>query len=347
VDEAANTQEPSIGLVSVKLLVPFISVASELGLRVDVALASCGLTNEDLDNADLRVSHALVEQMLRRGIAFSGRRDLGLLAAEHVSPGDFGVVEYAARAQPTLRSAFASMIRNNALLHDGVTIELIIAGDRAILSTEFTGMDGVDAMHEFMLAAQLIVARRLTGMSGLCPLEVHFSHARPASTLVHQRIFRSALRFQQSGCALIFPSALLATQLVTADPGLATVLDRHAANSLQKFDRNMHLPDRVRELVRQNLATGKLSACMLARRLGMSGRTMHRRLVAHGSSYRGIVNDVRRELALHCLRDPNLSAREMARLLGFRTGPAFHRAFRRWTGTTVGESRGELDKARG
>ena len=71
-------------------------------------------------------------------------------------------------------------------------------------------------------------------------------------------------------------------------------------------------------------------------------RTLHRRLVSQSSSYRAILDDVRREIALRCLRDPQLSIREVGYLLGFTTGPAFHRAFRRWTGTTAASFRGEF-----
>ena len=102
---------------------------------------------------------------------------------------------------------------------------------------------------------------------------------------------------------------------------------------------DLSLPDRVREIVRQDLTSGKLTTDSLARRLGMSSRTLHRRLVAQKVTYRGILDEVRRKIALRCLQDPKLSIREVGELLGFTTSPAFHRAFRRWTGTTASSFR--------
>lgn len=346
VPDSLQSFTSSTARVSVKLLAPFVNAAHELGLRIDVGLASVGLTRSDLENPDLRVSHAVVDRMLRVSIASSGERDLGLLAAEQLQPSHLDVVEYAARAQSTLRGAIEHSIRYYALLHDGFEADLQIAGDRAILSVGFGGLPVDDAAHEFVLAVHLMAARRMTGIASLAPLEAHFMHARPKSTAVHQRIFRAPLHFGQARSAIVYARSVLDTPLVAADSGLARVLERHAAESLQKLGRNTSLPERVRELVRQDLTSGKLTAENLARRLGMSSRTLHRRLVAESSSYRGIIDDVRREIALRCLRDPQLSIREVGYLLGFTTGPAFHRAFRRWTGTTAAVFRSEVQKAR-
>jgi AraC-like DNA-binding protein len=103
--EDPQTFTASTARVSVKLLTPFVSAAQDLGLRVDVGLAGVGLSRSDLENPDLRVSHALVDRMLRGALVQSGERDLGLLAAERLQPDHLDVVEYAARSQSTLRGA--------------------------------------------------------------------------------------------------------------------------------------------------------------------------------------------------------------------------------------------------
>lgn len=344
--EDSQSFTASTARVSVKLLAPFVSAAHELGLRVDVGLAGVGLSRSDLENPDLRVSHALVDRMLRSALVQSGERDLGLLAAEHLQPDHLDIVEYTARSQSTLRAAIEHSIRYYALLHDGFEAELQVVEDRAILTVGFGSLPVADCTLEFVLATHLMAARRMTGLASLAPLETHFMHARPKNTAVHQRIFRSPLHFGQPHTALVYPRAVLDTPLIGADVGLARVLERHAAESLQKLGRSTSLPERVREIVRQDLTSGKLTADSLARRLGMSSRTLHRRLVAQSSSYRAILDDVRREIALRCLRDPQLSIREVGYLLGFTTGPAFHRAFRRWTGTTAASFRGEFLRSR-
>lgn len=72
----------------------------------------------------------------------------------------------------------------------------------------------------------------------------------------------------------------------------------------------------------------------MAGRLKMSVRTLNRALAAEDTSYRRLLEQLRRELAVGHLADNRLSVTEVAFLLGFSDQSAFHRAFRRWTGRT-------------
>ena len=76
-----------------------------------------------------------------------------------------------------------------------------------------------------------------------------------------------------------------------------------------------------------------------ARRLGMSERSLRRRLAAEGTSYREVVRVALEAKAGRLLRDPARSIKETAAALGFADTAAFHRAFKRWTGVTPLEYR--------
>jgi AraC-like DNA-binding protein len=331
--------------VSVTLLAPFIEVAAALELPVAAALANAELTAANLDDRELRVSHAQIERMLQGAAAIGGARSLGLLAAERIGPHQLDVVEYAARVQPTLRAAFKLAARFYPLLHDSFRAELRASNESEMLRIEPTQHGHDETVVEFALAAHLMVARRVTGVATLAPLAVHFVHARPANVAVHRRIFGDVVQFGRGENALVFSRSVLDTPLPAADAGLAALLERYGMEATRKLGRSGGVIEHMRELVQQDLASGKLpSADQIARRLGMSARTLHRRLSGLGATYHGVVEDVQREVALRCLRDPRLSLRDVGRLLGFTTSPAFHRAFRRWTGTTAGAFRSELTK---
>jgi len=331
----------STARVSVRLIEPFVQAAEDLGVRADSVLAGIGLSKSDFDNPEMRVSHVIVDRLLHIAMSQSAERDLGLLAAERLQPQHLDVVEYAVRFLSTLDDVMEHAKRYYALLHEGLTGERQVLEDRCVFSWSFGPVPRLDCALEFVMAAHVAVARRVTGLPELSPLEVHFPTPRPSHTLVQEPIFKCALLFDQPRHALVFSKEQLNTPLTSTDAGLAKVLDRHASESLHRLGLSTSLPERVREIVRQDLTSGKLSADNLARRLGMSSRTLHRRLVAQNSSYRQILDDVRREIALRCLRDPQLSIREVGFLLGFTTGPAFHRAFRRWTGTTAASFRSQ------
>ena len=77
----------------------------------------------------------------------------------------------------------------------------------------------------------------------------------------------------------------------------------------------------------------------IAARLHMSARSLQRRLQSEGTSFAEVLSDLRRDMALRYLQDQRISIGEVAFLLGFLDVTAFHRAFKRWTGSTPAEYR--------
>jgi AraC-like DNA-binding protein len=332
---SANIAQLSRGLIA-----PFVLAAARSGCCLPEALAHVGLPVSSLDESDARVSHALLERVLRSALRDNGIPGFGLLAAEQSRPEHLDVVEYLARVQPTLRGALDVVVRFAALLHDTFEVELEVLGDRALLRVGFGDIAAPPCAHEFVLAALLMAARRMTGLPGLAIVGAQFIHEPPEDMTLHRRLFGSGLAFERQETALLLPRTLLELPLVAADAGLANLLEKHAAARMSSLKRGMSLPDRVREILRQQLGNGRITADDLAAQLGMSSRTLQRRLAADGGNgFARVLESVQREVAVRALGDSRLSVRQVSRLAGFATGQAFHRAFRRWTGSTPSEFR--------
>ncbi|MEM9740777.1 MAG: helix-turn-helix transcriptional regulator, partial [Pseudomonadota bacterium] len=94
------------------------------------------------------------------------------------------------------------------------------------------------------------------------------------------------------------------------------------------------LEQRVRIAVSQTLSEGVPTVSDIASHLGMSARTLQRRLSHKGSSFQQLVDHARRHLAEQLLRDTNYSLSEVAFLTGFAEQSGFTRAFKRWAGQT-------------
>jgi AraC-like DNA-binding protein len=101
--------------------------------------------------------------------------------------------------------------------------------------------------------------------------------------------------------------------------------------------------ERVRNLIAGELRRGRPSATRVARALGMSRRTLVRRLEREQTTYQSELDALRRELAFRFVPKPELSSHEVANLLGFTHVQGFHRAFKRWTGMTPLQYRGTQD----
>jgi AraC-like DNA-binding protein len=146
---------------------------------------------------------------------------------------------------------------------------------------------------------------------------------------------------------MLLPRRSLDRPLVRADAGLCAVLERHARELLERLPRATSLSGRIRQLVAGDLVKGVPSPAEVARRLHMSGRTLQRRLREDGTSHRALVDELRRDLAMRYLGEREIGIAEVAFLLGFSEASAFHRAFRRWSGTTPSAYRRSLEDAVG
>src|SRR6185295_5568320 len=97
-------------------------------------------------------------------------------------------------------------------------------------------------------------------------------------------------------------------------PGLAAVLDRHAEELLAKHPRPDSVVDRARALISAELRGGDPSLERIAQRLGLSPRTLQRRLRDQGSSHNELLDQMRKDLALKYLREPQMALCEVAYL---------------------------------
>ena len=95
----------------------------------------------------------------------------------------------------------------------------------------------------------------------------------------------------------------------------------------------------ARRVVLGAIAQGEPEVAAVARSLATSERSLQRRLQEEGTSFREVVDDARKQLAVGYLGDRRLAVSEVAYLLGYSEAGAFVRAFKRWTGKTPGEMR--------
>ena len=180
--------------------------------------------------------------------------------------------------------------------------------------------------------------RRVTSVNW-SPKEIRFEHQQPNETSEHERIFQCPIFFGATANEVVFDSEYLNLPIVMADARLCALLDRHATELLMRYPREDSLVERVRTLMKDELNGGDASLEMVAERLGMSARTLQRKLHGLGVSHQELLDEMRKDLAMRYLREPEMAVCEVAYLLGFSESSAFHRAFKRWTGTTPNEFR--------
>jgi AraC-like DNA-binding protein len=305
-------------------------------------LAAIGIDDAMLDDPDSRVPTSVAMELLARSVEQTGDSNLGLHLAERAQLGSFDVHFFAMASSPTLGAAYERLCRYQRLIHDTSRVELEIGRDRAVLRHRLAGGAAAPRQTaEFLLAAWVRAGRVITGIDW-APAEVHFVHPAPSNSTDHARFFRVRVHFAMHENALVLSPRLLETPCARADPALAAVLDRYAADRLEQMPRSNGIADRVRSVLDDELRGGEPTASRLAARLKMSVRSLNRLLAAENTSYYELLDGLRRDLAERHLADQHMSISEVGFLLGFSELSSFHRAFKRWTGRTPSQFRQEF-----
>ena len=185
---------------------------------------------------------------------------------------------------------------------------------------------------EFVMTALAFALPLFAGGSAR-PTQVRFAYAEPPYVAEYQRIFGSAARFGQEFTELVFPWAWLDKRHPYHSPELYTVLKDQADRSLARLERDGSLRVQLERIMAKQ---GPLPLTMedAARELGMSARSLQRRLRGEGVIFAGLVTRHRADVARRMLERPKASLQETAYEMGFASVTAFHRAFKRWTGMT-------------
>jgi AraC-like DNA-binding protein len=328
--------------MSIRLVWPFLALARQ-HQRDDVIRdiqARLGLTPAEFDDPDTRIPLQLAVDLLDESIARTGQRNLGLLAAAQLHSEHVGIAEYVARAKATLGEALASSVHYVRLLGDGAHHSLETRDDLAMLRIWFdSNLLMHEAGYEFAVASALVLARRLSRMPDLAPLEVHFMHPAPFDLRDYSAFFRCPVIFNMPITQMLLSTEALAIPLASAEPALGRLLERQADAMLAGLPRTDDLVTRVRDMLTAETDLCETSATRVARRLGMSVRTLARRLGEESTSYRMLLDETRKHAALRDLSQTMRPINDIAHQLGFASSQSFHRAFRRWTGDTAASYR--------
>lgn len=300
-------------------------------------LARRGLDGEALlgplpEAQDGQLPMPVWQALLQRAADLLHEPALGLRIAEGIGPRHFGVVGYAALACATLGEALQRLERYHALVYDVNPARLRVEGAQVVLEWGTAlGRPG-QLVDETGLAALVQLARALSA-SPLAVIAVDFVNAAPADPEPYRLFFGGKVRFEQPCTRLTLPLSYLQLPLRQADPALLALLDAQAEGFLRQR-RDGGLIERCQQALIPLLRGGDASLDALADAMHRSPRTLQRHLEARGLSFRQLLDDTRRQLAVGYLQDARLPFGEIAALLGYSQQSAFSRAFRQWYDTS-------------
>ncbi len=325
----------SASTISVVALAPLRFRLALAGVDCEAFFRSFGVELHLLADADARIPTYALSGIWEAAAEAAKDPWFGLHAAALVKEDTFGTLSYLAVCSGTLGEALRRVSRFFRLLTNAGGYELAVAGE--VAAFRFAPSDPAWAasrqLIEFSIAvpyyyAQQHVARPWTAH------EISFPHPEPDDTREYVRVFGAPVYFGAGAGTLTFAAELLDAPLKRGEPALAEILERTAAETIDRMPVSTEIARLVREQVIKLLPDGDLSIERIAERLAMTSRTLQRHLRREGTTWRELADDVRRTLATELLRQRDRSIAEIGFVLGYSEPAAFHRAFRRWTGST-------------
>lgn len=306
-------------------LTGFADVARSLGLDPHRLAAEQGLPAACLTDPDLRISAVATGRLLERAARLSGADDIGLRMAETRRLSNLGAMAFVVREQPTLRKALDALVSYTWAQNQALTLRLDVHGDVAILREMMSGPNpnASRQVNDLTVAVLVRMIRVLTGQSWR-PLEVCFTQPAPDDLATYRRVLGMTPSFEQEFDGVVLAARDLETPIAEADP----VAARRALHyvELEGAFRDADPVATVGELILALLPTGTCTIARVAARLGVSRRTLHRRLAeAGGPSFTDLLADTRTRLAERYLASGQYSLTEVAERLGYSSLSAFSR----------------------
>jgi AraC-like DNA-binding protein len=303
-----------------------------LGADVERWLERAGLGVRALDELDKGIELAVFRALIIDAMKVTGEPALGLLIGQRLPMQTHGSLGYAALSSGTIRQAldlFAAFTRTRFSLVDVSVIERRDEVRVRVVAEPSLG----DAIRPVLEAVSMATKDILDTISmGACPARYFaFSFEAPEYATFARQTLGCELRYRSSWSGIALARKGLDAPLRAADPLAFREAVRICERELERIATTDTFEGRVRRAVIEH-HNGVPSLELCARMLGVTPRTLHRRLAAEGTSFRAIIEAVRSQLARELIDSKRFSLQEVAYRLGYTDFANFRRAFKRWEG---------------
>jgi len=315
------------------------------GVDTDRVLEDAGIDHDAFRDPNGRFPLSTSNTLWRVAVEHAQDPAFGLTVSKHVTQTTFHGLGFAMMASSTLREALLRLVRYNHVVTDATDLRLDVSGGSARLTVLIADGHAAPPPEAIDAAMSLMVrtCRFLTAHT-FTLIDVDQIRSAPEDRAPYEKFFGCKVRFGAPFDALTFDARVLDRPIEMSNPELARHNDDAVHAYLQRV-RTGNVVDQVRARLATRLAD-RPTAQEVASTLGLSQRSLQRRLKERQTSYEEILSEVRRDLACAYLREERYSVTELAFILGFEDASSFARAFRRWTGASPSAFRAEAE-ARG
>lgn len=305
------------------------------GGDIDRVFGRAGIDPERLLHPTLSLALTNYCQVLEEAARQSGCDNFGLRYGEQFQPRALGLLGYVGLCSETPEDALKNFAAAFPYHQHDTLIRLVDCGECYRFDYQVRHGAILDRRQdaELTLGMALNLMRHALG-ADWAPRAVSFEHARPESWQEHSRVFDAPVLFQRGCNSMLIPKRdLYGRQMPERDANLLFLVQ----DVIRRLGEQATAPNLVEDAgtqIRLALSAGEPSLELIAEQLELTAAGLQRRLREAGLSFSQLVENTRRELALHYLRQPQRPISELAPMLGYSETSAFSRAFRRWFGVS-------------
>ena len=310
----------------------------EKGVDADELFARCGIDPNQRFDSEARYPVYATNRLWQAAIYKTKNPSLIYEVVPKIKPYMLHAVGHAWIVSRTLLDALKRFVRYHRMLSTNVEVKLEEAqGSYQLVVNVIDPMESLNS--DGVLTFTLHMCREAYGQD-LTPLQVQLTRMEPRDDSIIEKFFGCHIAYGMPDNVIIFNPSDLNRKLKGANASVANAMDNVIIEYLANLDAN-DVVSRVKKYVAETLVHGEPSKQDIADELGMSARTLQRRLDEEGTSAKHIIDETRHQLALTFIAQPQYSIKEVAYGLGFSDPSNFARAFKRWTGKTPRQFRKE------
>jgi AraC-like DNA-binding protein len=309
------------------------------GVDPAVLFERAGLDPQKLYDSNARYRDSHLYKLWQLAVEATGDPYIGLKVASFWHPSTAHALGYAWLASATLLDALERTVRYYRLMTDKEELVLEESDEEFRLIIKNPALDYPTAPEDLDASfAALIYLCRMCHGESFNPLRITLRRQELPDSTPFEDFFRAPIQYSGNEDSVCFDKVDARTPLPTANAEVARANEKIVQEYLARFDRSSAAMQ-VRARLTEQLSSGHATQNSIADALHMSLRTLQRRLSDEGTSYKGLLEETRRELASHYMAESHRSINEITYLLGFSEPSNFSRAFRRWTGKSPSEYR--------
>lgn len=326
-----KTKHHSISIHFARMVV---KSAKNRGLDYKLLLKNANISENLLNQEQIRVTAEQFSKLMSETWSMGDDEFLGM-ASQPTRHGVFTLMAKQAVHCLDLNAIYRHLAYFYNLITPALSLSFHNQTDEAAFSMFLTQpeKDSDHALREFLMLLWHRFPSWLIGKR--IPLKrIHLDYSEPRHKSEYRLLYPCPARFSQSDCRLIFDAKYLQERVVRTPKELRAYLRRAP---LDWFSRQAFYPlftQRVVSYLEQASSVSNINMQSMARKLHMTTRTLRRKLTAENTNFQQLKDNVRRDMAINYLSQPNIRISQISNQLGFSEPAAFTRAFKQWTGVS-------------